>query len=80
MGTPPSAAGQFVVIFLEKNGYFSAILITFCTFSEQFERKKILMLESQLKKSLPLLQLKSKTHLKSCILLLNFVTWPELRK
>ena len=39
--------------FLEKNDYFNAILITFCTFSEPFERTKFLMFESQLKKSLP---------------------------
>ena len=32
------------------------------------------MFDSQLKKSLPLLQLKSITSLKSCILGLNFVT------
>ena len=66
--------------FLEKNGYFNAIRITFRTFSEPFEKTKFLMFESQLKKSLPLLQAKSKTRLKSCILGLNFVTWPKSRK
>ena len=60
--------------FLEKNGYFNAIKITFRTFSELFERTKFLMFERQLKKSLPLLQVKSKTRLISCILGLNFVT------
>ena len=66
--------------FLEKNGYFIAIWITFRTFSEPFERTKFLMFESQLKKSLPLFQVKSKTRLKSCILGLNFVTWPKSGK
>ena len=60
--------------FLEKNGCFNAIRITFRTFSEPFETTKFLMFESQLKKSLLLLQVKSKTRLKSCILGLNFVT------
>ena len=45
-------------------------------FSETFERTKFLRFESKLNKSLPLLQVKSKTHLKSFILGLNFVTWP----
>ena len=63
--------------FSEKNGYFNAIRITFRTFSEPFERTKFLMFKSQLKKSLPLLQLKSKACLKSCIFGLNFVTWPS---
>ena len=63
--------------FLEKNGYFNAIRITFCTFSEPFERTKFLMFKSQLKKFLPLLLVMSKTRLKSCILGLNFVTWPS---
>ena len=53
------------------------IRITFRTFSEPFKRTKILMFESQLNKSLSLLQVKSKTRLKSCILGLNFVTWPS---
>ena len=65
---------QLLVNFLEKNGYFNAIRITFRTFSELFERTNFLMFESQSKKSLPLLQLRSKTRLKSCILGLNFVT------
>ena len=76
MRAPPLAAGQF----FGKNGYFNAIRITFRTFSKPFERSKFLMFESQLKKSLPLLQLKSKIHLKSCILGLNFVTWPKSEK
>ena len=37
--------------FLEKNGYFNAIWITFRTFSEPFERTKFLRFESQLNKS-----------------------------
>ena len=61
--------------FLEKNGYFNAIRITFRTFSELSERTKFLMFESQLEKSLPLLQVKFKILLKSCIAGLNFVTW-----
>ena len=35
------------------------------------------MFKSQLKKSLPLLKVKSKTRLKSCILGLNFVLGPS---
>ena len=66
--------------FLGKNGYFNAIRITFRMFSEPFKRTKFLMLESLLKKSLPLLQVKSKTRLKSCILGLNFVTWRKSGK
>ena len=62
--------------FLEKNGYFNAIWITFPSFSETFERTKFLRFERQLNKSIPLLQVKSKTRLKSCILGLNFVTRP----
>ena len=65
--------------FLEKNRYFNAIQITFRTFSEPLERTKILMFESQLKKLLTLLQ-ESKTRLKSCILGLNFETWPKSGK
>ena len=61
--------------FLEKNGYFNAIWITFRTFSEPFERTKFLRFESQLNKSLHLLQVKSQTRLKSFISGLNFVTW-----
>ena len=67
-------------IFLEKNGYFNAIRITFRMFSEPFERTKFLMFESQLKKLLPLFQVKPKTRLKSCLLGLNFVTWPKSGK
>ena len=80
MGAEPPAAGRFFVIFWKENGYFSAIRITFRTFSEPFERTKFLMFESQLKNLLPLLQVKSKTHLKSCILGLNFVTWLKSEK
>ena len=65
--------------FLEKNGYFNTIRITVRTFSEPFERTKFLRFESQWNKSLPLLQVKSKTRLKSCISWLNFVTWPGQR-
>ena len=61
---------------LEKNVYLNAIWITFRTLSEPFERTNFLRFESQLNKSLPLLQVKSKTRLKSFILGLNFVTWP----
>ena len=49
MGPEPPAAGRF----LEKNGYFNAIRITFRTFSEPLERIKFLMFESQLKKITP---------------------------
>ena len=80
MGAKPPAAGQFFVIFWKENGYFNAIRITFRTSSEPLERTKFLMFESQLKKSLPLLQVNYKTHLKSCILGLNFVTWPMSEK
>ena len=80
MGAEPPAAGRFFVIFWKENGYFKAIRITFRTFSDQFERTKFLMFESQLKKSPSLLQVKSKTRLKSCILELNFVTWPKSEK
>ena len=73
MGRAPSRWAIFCN-FLEKNGFFNAILITFRIFSEPFERTKFLMFESQLKKSLSLLQVKSKTRLKSCISGLSFVT------
>ena len=79
MAAEPPAAGQFFVIFLEKN-CFNAIRITFRTFSEPFERTKFLMFESQLKKSLPLLQVKSKTRLKSCILEVKFCDLAQVRK
>ena len=75
-----TAAGRFFVIFWKKNGYFNAIRITFRSFSQPFETTKLLMFESQLKKSLRLLQVKSKARLKSCILGLNFVTWPKSGK
>ena len=76
---PPEAMGvwglrpQLLGNFLEKDDYFNAIWITFCMFSEPFERTKFLRFESQLNKSLPLLQVTSKTRLKSSILGLNFV-------
>ena len=63
-----------------KNCYFNAIWITFRTFSEPFERTKFLRFDGQLNTSLPLLQVKFKTHLKSYILGLNFVTWPKSGK
>ena len=46
-------------------------------FSEAFERTNFLRFDSPLNKSFPLLQVKSKTRLKSCILGLNFVAWPS---
>ena len=42
--------------FLEINDYFNAIWITFRTFSEPFEKTKILRFESQLNKSFLLLK------------------------
>ena len=45
--------------------------------SEPFEKIKFLRFRSQLKKYLPLLQVKSKTRLKSCNLGLNVVIWPR---
>ena len=78
-GAEPPAAGQFFVIFWEKN-YFDAIRITIRTFSEPFERTKFLMFESQLKKSLPLLQVKSKTRLKSCIFGFKFCDLVQVRE
>ena len=80
MGAEPPAAGQFFVIFLEKNGYFNAIRITFRTFSEPFERAKFLMFESQLKKSLLLLQIKFKRRLKSYIFGVKFCDWAQVRE
>ena len=75
LGAKHPAAGRFLEVF-GKNGYFNAIWITFHTFSEPFDRTKFLRRESQLNKPLPLLKIKFKTRLKSCILGLNFVTWP----
>ena len=75
-GEAHTVAWRFFVSLLEKNGYFNAIWITFRSFSETFERTKFLRFERQLTKSIPLLQVKSKTRLKSCILGLNFVTRP----
>ena len=82
MGHEGGAPSRWAIFcnFLEKNGYFNAIWITFRTVSEPFERTKFLMFKSQLKKSLPLFQVKSKTRFKSCILGLNFVTWPKSGK
>ena len=79
MGAELPAAGQFFVMFLEKN-YFNAIRITFRAFSEPFERTKFLMFESQLNKSLPLLQLKSKIRLKSCIFGVKFCDLARVRE
>ena len=56
----PPVAGQF----FGKNSSFNAIWITFRTFSDSFERTKFFKFESQLKKSLTLLEVKSKTHVK----------------
>ena len=47
----------------------------FARFQSHLKEQKFLRIESQLNKSLPLLQVKSKTRLKSFILGLNFVTW-----
>ena len=76
-GQSTQPLGDF--LFFGKNGYFNAILITFRTFSEPFKRTKFLRFEGQLNKSLPLLQVMSKTRLKCRILGLNFVTWPGQR-
>ena len=65
LGAKHPAAGRVFVSFWEK----MAILMP-------FGRTKFLRFESQLKKTLLLLQVKSKTRLKSFILGLNFVTWP----
>ena len=75
LGAKHPAAGRFF-LFWEKNGNFNAIWITFRMFSELFERTKFLRFESQLNKSFPLFQVKSKTRLKSCILGVNLVIWP----
>ena len=75
-GRSSQPLGDFLSVSGKKNGYFNASWITFHMFSEPFKRTKFLRFESQLNKSLPLLQVKSKIRLKSCILWLNFVTWP----
>ena len=75
VGEAPSRWTIFCKL-LEENVCLNAIWITFRTFSEPFERTRFLRFESQLNKSLPLYQIKSKTRLKSCTLGLNFVTWP----
>ena len=82
MGVWGEAPSRWAIFynFGEKTLYFKAIWITFCTFLEPFERTKFLRFESQLNKSPPLLQVKSKTRLKSNILGLNFVTWPKSGK
>ena len=72
-GQSPQLLGDFHNILAE----IATFGITFRTFSEPFERTKFLRFESQLKKSLPSLQVKSNTRLKSYILGLNFVTWPS---
>ena len=56
--------------------FCNVIWTKFRTFSGPLERTKFLKFESQLNKFLPLLQVKPKTRSKSCILGLNFVTWP----
>ena len=62
----PKAPSRWAIFckFLEKNGYFNAIWITFRTFLEPFERTKLLRFEIQLNKSLSLLQVKFKTRFK----------------
>ena len=80
MAAEPPAAGHFFVFFFEKIGYSNAIRITFRTFSEPFERAKFLMFESQLKKSLLLLLIKSKTRLKSCFFGVKFCDWAQVRE
>ena len=74
MRAKPPVAGRFFVIFWAKNCAFNAVWITFQTFSDPFERTKLLRFESQWKKTLTLLQVKSKTHFKFCILGFNFVS------
>ena len=77
MGVWGEAPSRWAIFckFLEKNGCFNAIWITFRTFSEPFERTKFLRFKNLLKKTLPLLHVKSKIRLKSCILGLDSVTW-----
>ena len=70
MGAQPPAAGQFF-------GKKMAILMRFgshfaCFQSHILKEQNFLMFESQLKKSLPLLQDKSKTCFKSCIFGVKF--------
>ena len=48
----------------------------FARFQSHLKKKKFLIFESQLNKSLPLLQVKYKTRLKSCISDLNITSWP----
>ena len=48
----------------------------FARFQSHLKEQNFLRFESQLNKSPFLLQVRSKTRLKSCILGLNFVTWP----
>ena len=63
-------------IFLEKIGLLLPFRSHFASFQSHLKKTKFLRFESQLKKSLPLLQIKSKTRSKSCILGLNFVIGP----
>ena len=60
-----------------KNSYFNAMWITSLTLLKPFGITKILKFESQLKilnfQSSLSIRVKSKTHVKSCILGLNFV-------
>ena len=58
----PPVAGRFFKIFLE-NVTLLMPWITFRTLSEPFETTKFLRFESQLKKFLTLLEVKSKTRL-----------------
>ena len=76
-GSASEALSRWAIFcnFLEKHDYFNAIWMPFCTFSAPFERTRFLKFESQSNRSLPLLQVKFKTRLKSIILGLNFVTW-----
>ena len=73
LGAKPPAAGGYGSLeakhpvagrFFGKNGYFNAIWITFRAFLETFERTKFLRFESQLSKSLSLLQFKFKNTFK----------------
>ena len=66
-GEAPSRWANFCK-FLEKNGYLNAIWIIFRTFSEPYERTKFVRFKRQMNKSLPLLQVKSKTRQNSFIL------------
>ena len=68
------AAGQFFVSFWKKMDILMPFESHFASFQSYLKEKKILRLESQLNKSLPLLQVKSNT-LKILHSGVNFVTW-----